>query len=399
MPVHQVHHLTPLFSGLMTSWKKFFDDVHRDRSDIRDSIKCHLHELLPGASDEELEILMHRYGSDNANCRGRPTGFLDQLPDGPFLHICAQFNKADLCRVDAAGYTPHTMQRNVGAWRQFGERQFDGIELSLEGCKGGFVRFDEISKRISSEPTKTELVPRAPSPQRSASPQKNKGPPDWKGRCAQFEQSMTQFRGPYEGTEVTSVTTPDAVAYFKATFNTELLKGQAKGIYIEVAVTTNADNISLAVVDFDAGGKSSVSFSPDTGAVIKETKICEYPRKVRGAYTQTIGPTEGRFEGCMGMYLKGGLLAFSRKVERARGGTKETRWETTGFVIDVSWAHGSRLTPCLAFRDEGNYKVCISRCSDVPPFEPPEMTSVAKWTTLDWDGEEHALQNHPLAVE
>ena len=29
------------------------------------------------------------------------------------------------------------------------------------------------------------------------------------------------------------------------------------------------------------GGKSSVTFSPDTGAVIKETKIQENPRKVR----------------------------------------------------------------------------------------------------------------------
>jgi hypothetical protein len=226
--------------------------------------------------------------------------------------------------------------------------------------------------------------------------------PDWKARFSQFEECLTQFRAPYEGTEVIAVTTPDAVAHFKASFNTDILKDSPNGIYIEILVTTNADNISFAVVDFDSGGKSSVSFSPDTGAVIKETKICEYPRKVRGAYTQTIGPTEGRFEGHMGMYLKSGLLAFYRKVAQASrpGSTTEPQWETTGFVIDATWAHGGRLTPCLAFRDEGNYKVRITQCGDeAPPFPPPELLKVAKWTALDWDGEEHALQHHPLAVE
>lgn len=314
------------------------------------------------------------------------------------LHICVQLDKTSLCKMDATSYAMQTTQRDLAAWRRYGERKFHGVELSLEGTKGDVVRFDDISKTIAGEPA-TQEVKRAPSPQRSTSPQKDTRLPNWKTRCVQFAKSLTQFRSPYEGTEVLSVTTPDAVAYFKATFNTEQLKSHPDGVYIEVVVTTNADNISFALVDFDSGGKSSVSFSPDTGAVIKETKICEYPRKVRGAYTQTIGPTEGRFEGFMGMYLKGGLLAFYRKVEPLRSGTAKAQWETTGFVIDASWAHGGRLTPCLAFRDEGNYKVRIAQCSDKPPFEPPDLLSVAKWTTLDWDGEEHALQHHPLAVE
>merc|ERR1712178_161677 len=104
--------------------------------------------------------------------------------------------------------------------------------------------------------------------------------------------------------------------------------------------------------------------------------------------------------GSMGMYLKNGLLSFFRKVERYRGAQGDGgEWETTGFVIDAAWTHGERLTPCLAFRDEGDYKVRIVQCGDCPPFEPRDLTREAKWTTLDWDGEEHALQHHPLAVE
>ncbi len=63
----------------------------------------------------------------------------------------------------------------------------------------------------------------------------------------------------------------------------EFLKDHDKGICIEVRVRKNADNLCLAVLDLDTGGKSSITFSPDSGAVIKDTKICECPRRVEGA--------------------------------------------------------------------------------------------------------------------
>jgi hypothetical protein len=46
-----------------------------------------------------------------------------------------------------------------------------------------------------------------------------------------------------------------------------LQKSELMGLefYVEVQIKKNADNLSLAIVDFDQGGKSSVTFSPDTG--------------------------------------------------------------------------------------------------------------------------------------
>ena len=44
-------------------------------------------------------------------------------------------------------------------------------------------------------------------------------------------------------------------------------------IYVEVEIEKNADNLSLAIVDFDQGGKSSVTFSPDTGTRMVKFEI------------------------------------------------------------------------------------------------------------------------------
>lgn len=43
--------------------------------------------------------------------------------------------------------------------------------------------------------------------------------------------------------------------------------------YLEVKVEQNADNVSLAIVDFDDGGHSSVTFSPDTGMILRTTNV------------------------------------------------------------------------------------------------------------------------------
>ena len=104
-------------------------------------------------------------------------------------------------------------------------------------------------------------------------------------RCLiKFEKFLTQFREPYLGknnSEVTQVKESNFNAYFLGSLDTTLLltqqhgdDGQSRGgIYIEVEVLRNADILSLALVDLtNAGGKRSVMFSPDTGAVVKETK-------------------------------------------------------------------------------------------------------------------------------
>ena len=216
---------------------------------------------------------------------------------------------------------------------------------------------------------------------------------DWKTRYVHFRRELPKFRTPFDGSILTDVKNSDEVSYCNCRFRTDLLEDS--GIYLEVQVYANADNLSLAVVDFDEGGKSSVTFSPDTGAVIKETKIQETPRKVKGWYIQPlrhIPPKVGtsvirneRFEGIMGLYVKQGKIAFFRKF--AHGDSQD--WETTGFVIGLDWVHGRKITPCLVFRDEGPYHVCVNKISQEPPIEPEKFESawdIKNWQELNWEG-------------
>merc|ERR1719440_90161 len=139
---------------------------------------------------------------------------------------------------------------------------------------------------------------------------------DWKDRYRRFLSEVSTFRPPFGGTEITTVRHPDEVAYCRCRLRTDLLDVEVEnGVYLEIEVLTNPDNLSLAVVDFDAGGRSSVTFSPDTGAVIRERKVREAPRKVEGSYIQPLSttPPGRRFEGSMGLYLHGGHLAFFRR--------------------------------------------------------------------------------------
>ncbi|CAK9026081.1 unnamed protein product [Durusdinium trenchii] len=140
--------------------------------------------------------------------------------------------------------------------------------------------------------------------------------PASEGRCPHAQRPS--FRPPFAGPEISSVEQADEIAYCRCA--DVLSRRLDVGIYVEVEVFTNPDNVSLAVVDFE------VTFSPDTGAVIRERKVREAPRKVEGAYIQPLATiTAG--QGFEGVYLGAGNLAFFRR--------------------DFG------LTPCLAFRNEG----------------------------------------------
>lgn len=229
---------------------------------------------------------------------------------------------------------------------------------------------------------------------------------DWKGRFRRFRTNVRMFVAPFGGPEITAVAHPDEVAYFRSRLCTDTLsEDSVHGVYLEVEVITNPDNLSMAVVDFEAGGCSSITFSPDTGAVIRERKVREAPRKVEGAYIQplpTVLPGR-RFHGLMGLYLHRGRLAFFRRCKSGLTETQETEtihgeqgeaqlgpWETTGSISDLSWAEGRRLTPCLAFRDEGAYKVRVVCVGTQPPL-PLERWSASGdgggtgWSGFDWE--------------
>jgi len=305
---------------------------------------------------------------------------LAELAEGPYFVVAMQLDAATLCRADATCRLLNTLNRaHVGPWRALGARTFHGMELERDGTF-------EVGERDDDHDDLARKLTRV----------------DWKGRFSRFRAEIPTFRAPFIGTEIVSVRHPDEVAYCRCRLRTDILDDAADcGVYLEVEVLSNPDNLSLAVVDFEAGGRSSVTFSPDTGAVIRERKVREAPRKVEGAYIQPLSttPPGRRFEGSMGLYLHSGHLAFFRRCSQtdsasaaaAEGAGAERQlgpWESTGFITDLTWAEGRRLTPCLAFRDEGAYKVRVVKVGSIPPL-PAEKTSMAydeaSWSELDWE--------------
>jgi len=323
-------------------------------------------------------------------CSAAP--WLTDLSDGPYFDLAGWLDQASLCCTDATCRRLLQLNSaNIGPWRAMGARSFRGLELQDEGL----FEPSESSRKL------TAIF--------------------WKGRYKRFHESLSTFMEPFCGREITQVDQPDEVAYVKCNLCTDVLCEDSKdvpGVYLEVEVDTNPDNLSMAVVDFEAGGCSSVTFSPDTGAVIRERKVRESPRKVEGAYIQPLPAlSQGeRFHGFLGLYLQRGKLAFFRRSmvswagqEDEPEGTSFRRpkpepgsdvWESTGFISDLSWASGTRLTPCLAFRHEGAYAVRIASLAESPPM-PVEAFgagySESSWNALDWeaDGSEEIDESGP----
>lgn len=350
-------------------------------------------------------------GAPSINLDGSSTASkmsLEDLPEGPYLVIAAMLDVSSLCATDGSCRLLRALNRStIGPWRMLGARLFGGIELDNEGA----FDVEESAGNAVSPFESSRKSPRV----------------DWKGRYSRFRTEALSFRTPF-GLEIVSVTQEDEVAYCRSRLRDDLLKDfsplqegvTALGAYVEIEVLANPDNLSLAVVDFEAGGRSSVTFSPDTGAVIRERKVQEAPRKVEGAYVQPLPTTAPglHFEGRMGVYLRGGHLAFFRRCsappaksdsgadDSVDGETPSTEakasqasegssgpWECTGFVTDLAWAEGRRLTPCVAFRDPGGYRVRVARVGPQPPFElpPPSATggqADVGWQLLDWEADQ-----------
>mmetsp|Transcript_119117 Transcript_119117/g.362356 ORF Transcript_119117/g.362356 Transcript_119117/m.362356 type:complete len:378 (+) Transcript_119117:62-1195(+) len=346
--------------------------------------------LLAVGTQEELQLLPQwaceckpptvaccRRPTPHGTLRSRQSSLAD-LAEGPYLLVAMHLDAAGLCHADAACRSLRELNRaHGGPWSALGEQTFRGLELEGDGL---FMAVElEGASQCASGMRKQVRV-------------------DWKGRYARFLVETQTFREPFAGTEISEVQQADEIAYSRCTLRTDLIASEPDGdVYMEVEVVANPDNVSLAIVDFEAGGCSSVTFSPDTGAVIRERKVCEAPRKVQGAYIQpltTITPGRG-FEGSMGVYLRNGHLAFFRR--QAAGVDEDGKevtlgpWESTGFVTDLSWAEGKRLTPCLAFRNEGGYQVRMVCVGAKPPWLPERSVAAydeSSWSSLNWDADQ-----------
>jgi len=317
------------------------------------------------------------------------------LAEGPYLHAAMWLDVPGLCQADATCRTLRKLHcLPAGPWLAAGNRAHLGVELETGGK---LESFDGESLPMGVEiPQGLSRVSRLPP-----------GHSDWKGRYRYFHHEVLTFSAPFHGSSITNVINADEVVYCRCRLRTDLLQMYPEhGLYVEVEVAQNADNLSLAVVDFEAGGRSSVTFSPETGAVLCERKVRELPRAIEGSYVHVLPAAhpECRFEGSMGLYLRGGHLAFFRRWSSGSNEATGSRppedssgsvfpWETTGFVTDLTWAQGHRLSVCLAFRDEGPYRVQLARVGQTPPLAP-HRSAVAfrkdNWNPLYGD-DDHAL--------
>ncbi|CAE7445632.1 unnamed protein product [Symbiodinium sp. CCMP2456] len=299
-------------------------------------------------------------------------GALTPLSFGPYWGIAAFLDTRSLGRMDRACRLLRRLNNvQEGPWHHVGLQTFFGMEID----EGGFKLFKAC------------------------------GAENWKARCEKFRKITPTFSPPFSGSEIAKVDSPDEVAYCRCRLRSDILKEKPEiGIYVEVEVSANADNLSLAVVDFENGGRSSVTFSPETGAVLRERKVRESPRAIEGTYIHLLPPAPpGRkFEGAMGLYLQGGQLAFFRRWRVAMDNASHTatpnaemQWETTGFCTDLKWAQGPRLSLCLAFRDSGAYRALITQVNNTPPIQPSlsaDAYKESKWSLLYGD------DDHPLAI-
>eukprot|EP00930_Biecheleria_cincta_P055417 TRINITY_DN41737_c0_g1_i1.p1 TRINITY_DN41737_c0_g1~~TRINITY_DN41737_c0_g1_i1.p1 ORF type:complete len:407 (-),score=53.88 TRINITY_DN41737_c0_g1_i1:193-1311(-) len=293
---------------------------------------------------------------------------LASLAAGPYLGIASYLDAHDLSHTDAACRQLRAVNKlTTGPWHSLGECTYRGMELEVVG---GFQSFGQDHAGNSE---------------------------NWKARWNFFRQTIPSFSSPFAGREILRVANSDIVAYCRCRLRTDILALHPdKGIYVEVDISANADNLSLAVVDFDGGGQSSVTFSPETGAVLRECRVRDSSVEIEGTYIHLL-PSAGtghRFQGTLGLYLKGGHLAFFRRWRGIVAGNRvQGAWECTGFCTDLKWAQGKRLSVCLAFRDSGAYRVSISKIGSEVPFSPKpsaEAYEESKWSRLYHD-DDHAL--------
>lgn len=205
---------------------------------------------------------------------------------------------------------------------------------------------------------------------------------DWRASYSATCLLLMSFRHPFRTKHLLGTDITGDVAYLNAVIQTRKLRSLAsgEGIYIEITVGYVSDNLSLSLVDFDGGGTSSLTFSPDCGALIQETKSFT-DNLVHGEYAAALGSCRefGRLnESRMAIYISRDLeINFMRYCAG--------NWESTGFLRSCGWAVGGLLTPCVAFRNPGEYKVRISNiCVRRRPQHATKHTEALVWKPIAW---------------
>lgn len=300
-----------------------------------------------------------------------PSASLTELPPELVAHIVGfVFTRTTVMDLECTSKRVHLLFRYMQIWKAMGRYSFTGLTFRLGNEREwwGDPTSDLGCYEASQEETYRE----------------------WKKRYLSTCVNLGRFRHPHDVPDgvIRHLARDDMVVHTKFR-----IRGKVCGfppfapLYWEVRITANCDNNSLALDDFEFGGKSSLTFSPDTGAVIKEYKVVEFPRKVEGTFLRALSNLKTpRFRGKVGVFVSKGYIAFFRKPY---GGS----WQSTGFVCDFSWAKDACVCPGIAFRDRGKYTVTTSCIGGIPPFQPL-MNAAAYdktyWLPMTpWEAEDH----------
>ena len=195
------------------------------------------------------------------------------------------------------------------------------------------------------------------------------------------EQKLS-FRSPFKRNQIRRVNKPHSVAYLSLSVHLPKLKqmnNKSLGVYCEFHVHANPDSLSLSIVDFHGGGSSSLTFSPDTGVVILEKKSHKQ-NSVTGRFARVLPPCPS-FASTANTRLSL-FVASDLSVEFFR--RCGTQWDCTGPVCDSSWVTGEQITPCIAFRECGPYKVTLRKYSVCHrPLVGNMKSDAPVWKSLD----------------
>jgi hypothetical protein len=331
---------------------------------------------------------------------------LEELPVELLLAVCVLSGPKALLALNA---TCKSLREPVDlAWGVVSEPAFGQLQFTFNQSRWWFrslFKGDGRGEKSEEEPGSSSLVSLVPSPsgkRKSLSEESGFLGPN------KYEQYLTMqlhsrlFRGSSCGRSKGAKTAEvshgslrprldqilgnDEVRYFNLSFSFKMVES----LFVEITVDKNHDNLSLSLVDFSEGGVCSVTFSPDAGAIIKERKVKDRPRQVLGSFhyaLETMEPQETRgtrFFGKVGLFVSNGKLAFLRLPKG------KAVWQSTGLCVQLADEFDkAMLTPCIAFRDSGEYGVEITKVAKEPPVEvtvnePAIKKGSTLWQPITW---------------
>lgn len=219
---------------------------------------------------------------------------------------------------------------------------------------------------------------------------------EWRKEFLFRRRFFHSFRPPFSSRRLQAVESEEEVAYLNLKIFVEQIPQE--GIYVDILVGNIRDNISLSLVDFDGeGGCSSLTFSPDTGTVIKERKTSETPRKIVGEYFQCL-PVSASLYGENNGGRCGVFISSKRAISFYRKHHSFPTWETTGTVADCTWVTGGIVTPCLAFREAGDYNIKINTVRLGLPIKAScvrtTVSLVSEWKQMRWLDEQEREEDN-----